>query len=49
MVRGGVILIHEYFSAYYKGVKEAVMTYEKQKGRLNLFPVGDGLSIGILF
>jgi len=49
MVKGGVILIHEYFSEYYKGVMEAVKTYEKQNGELNLFPIGDGLSIGILF
>jgi len=48
MVKGGVILIHDYFSKHYKGIKEAVREFEIMSGELNLFPVGDGLSLGIL-
>lgn len=47
MIKGGVILVHEYFSDSYRGVKEAVDGFSKKNG-LNLFPIGDGLSIGIL-
>lgn len=47
MVKGGVILIHDYFSEGYKGVKEAVKDFGSKNGKLPLFPIGDGLSIGI--
>jgi hypothetical protein len=46
MVKGGVILIHDYFSEGYKGVSDAVKEFNK-KNDLNVFPIGDGISIGI--
>jgi hypothetical protein len=49
MVRGGVVLIHDYFSDYYTGVKDAVKAFESCHKKLNKFPVGDGISIGIQF
>ncbi|MDR2695233.1 MAG: methyltransferase [Deltaproteobacteria bacterium] len=47
MATGGVILVHDYFSDEYKGVKAAVRECERAAGRLRLFPVGDLSSIGI--
>ena len=47
MVSGGVILVHDYFIDGYKGVIEAVKEFEKDR-KLNKFPIGDGVSIGIL-
>jgi len=48
MVSGGVILVHEYFSDSYKGVKQAVKDFAESKGGIRLFPIGDGMSIGVL-
>lgn len=48
MVDGGVILVHEYFSEYWKGVKKAVDEFAGKTAGVKLFPVGDGLSIGVL-
>jgi len=48
MVEGGIIVIHEYFSNSYKGVKVAVQEFESRVEGLRLFPIGDGLSLGIL-
>jgi len=47
MVKGGIILVHEYFSDSYRGVREAVTDFITGKDGLRLFPIGDGLSIGI--
>jgi hypothetical protein len=47
MVKGGVILIHDYFSEGFKGVKDAVNEFEKKHNRIDIFPIGDGISIGI--
>ena len=47
MVSGGVILIHDYFTNGYKGIKEAVKDFEIKVNKLQLFPIGDGLSVGI--
>ena len=47
MVAGGVILIHDYFTDGYKGVKEAVKEFDIKTKKLQLFPIGDGISIGI--
>ncbi|MDR0530751.1 MAG: macrocin-O-methyltransferase [Oscillospiraceae bacterium] len=47
MAKGGVILVHDYFSDEYAGVKKAVQTFEKANGRLSLFPIGDLFSLGI--
>jgi hypothetical protein len=47
MVNGGIILVHDYFSETYKGVKEAVLEFNKKAGGIKTFPIGDGISIGI--
>jgi hypothetical protein len=47
MEKGGIILVHDYFSEVYKGVKQAIVEYDKKVKGLKLFPVGDGISIGI--
>ena len=47
MVSGGIILVHDYFSEGYRGVKEAVKEFLKKNGEVRLFPIGDGISIGI--
>ena len=48
MSKGGCILVHDYFNPGYKGVKEAVMHFEAEQGKLVKFPIGDHCSIGIL-
>ena len=45
MVKGGVILIHDYFSTSCKGVRRAVKEFEDRIGNLHVFPIGDGLSV----
>jgi hypothetical protein len=47
MVSGGIILVHDYFSEIYKGVKRAINEFEKEREGIKLFPIGDGISIGI--
>ena len=47
MVDGGVILIHDYFGETFKGVKEAVNEFINERTDLQIFPVGDGISIGL--
>jgi O-methyltransferase len=47
MVDGGIILVHDYFSEGSKGVKEAVKIFSKKNRRIKLFPIGDGISVGI--
>ena len=47
MVKGGVILIHDYFAEACKGVKTAVKEFENKVGTLHVFPIGDSLSVGI--
>lgn len=47
MATGGVILVHDYFSDEYKGVSEAVVEFAG-KTALQLFPIGDLFSVGIL-
>jgi len=47
MVAGGIILVHDYFSDGYKGVKEAVKKFSEKIDDIKIFPIGDGISIGI--
>ena len=47
MERGGVILVHDYFSGAYKGVKKAVDEF-RQEELISVFPIGDGISIGLI-
>lgn len=48
LVKGGCILVHDYFNPGYKGVKEAVERFENENGGLIKFPIGDHCSIGII-
>lgn len=49
MVRGGVVLVHEYFSQGYVGVKEAVEEYLSENGAgVAKLPIGDNLSIALI-
>ncbi len=49
MVTGGVILIHDYFADNFRGVRQAVDEYMKNRKReeLRMMPIGDGISIAI--
>lgn len=49
MESGGCILLHDYFSGVFKGVKQAVDTFERERGiRISKTPIGDGCSIALL-
>lgn len=49
MENNGVILIHDYFTAFYHGVKKAIDDYEIEIGKgLVRLPIGDGISIAIV-
>lgn len=48
MVKGGILLIHDYFSDVYPNVRKAVDDFEKEHGRLLRFPIGDDISLGII-
>jgi len=47
MVESGIILVHDYFSEVYKGVKQAINEFSKKVDRIKIFPIGDGISVGI--
>lgn len=47
LVKGGTILVHDYFPDDYKGVKQAVADFQKNKD-IHLCSIGDGISIAIL-
>lgn len=49
MMHGGVVLIHDYFTEFYHGVREAVEKFEqKQNMKLVKMPIGDGISLAII-
>lgn len=48
MIPGGVILVHDYFSRFYTGIKSAVDDWLSDHKYLSL-PIGDSMSICILF
>ncbi|BAM12288.1 putative O-methyltransferase [Helicobacter cinaedi PAGU611] len=49
MVKGGVILCHEYFSQGYVGVREAVMEFiAESSDEIYTLPIGDNLSIALI-
>lgn len=49
MVKGGVILLHDYFNSALPGVKRAVKEFcEEKEGRINLLPIGDDCSIALV-
>ena len=49
MVKGGVILIHDYFSGSFEGVGAAVRDYYKDSKVHSLLPIGDWLSVAVRF
>ncbi len=49
MVDGGCILLHDYFSDVFQGVKQAVDIFEREQGiRIAKMPIGDGCSMALL-
>lgn len=48
MVAEGIILVHDYFSSQYLGVKKAVDDFVKIRNNLQLMPIGDTISIAII-
>lgn len=48
MVKHGVILVHEYFSQGYIGVKKAVDEFLQEYKNISFLPIGDSLSIAII-
>lgn len=48
MVKGGVILVHDYFAAGFRGVKAAVNDFNKANEH-KVIPIGDGLSVLLPF
>ena len=48
MVKGGVILVHDYYNKIFTGTTKAVDEYCKEHDVL-MHPIGDGLSIALLF
>lgn len=46
MANGGIILIHDYFSKAFHGVREAVKYYCKEN-KISYIPIGDTLSVAI--
>ena len=46
MLKGGVILIHDYFHPYYTGTKQAVDEF-CEKENIRCFPIGDAFSVAI--
>lgn len=49
MVKGGCILIHDYFTLGYGGVKQAVEDFKKEsKEEILVIPIGDAFSVAIM-
>ncbi len=49
MVNGGCILLHDYFSDVFQGVKQAVDTFEGERDiKVVKTPIGDGCSMALL-
>ena len=46
LVKGGILLIHDYFSKAFYGVKDAVKEY-CDKNEIKYLPIGDTLSVAI--
>ena len=48
-VRGGVLLVHDYYHAFLQGVRIAIDEYEKECGHEILkMPIGDGQSVALI-
>lgn len=49
MVRGGIIVLHDYFSDAYPNVRLAVEDFQKEtRSELRLCPVGDDISMAVI-
>lgn len=49
MVSNGCILLHDYFSDVFQGVRQAVDTFEREREiQITKVPIGDGCSIALL-
>ena len=48
MVRGGVVLVDDYFAGGYKGARQAVVDFTKINLDVKVFPIGDGNSVAVL-
>ena len=48
MKSGGVILLHDYYTNGYPGIKKAVEDFENVEGTLVKLPIGDDISIAII-
>ena len=48
LAEGGCLLVHDYYTPMYHGIKEAIGDFEKERGPLIKFPIGDHCSLGIL-
>ena len=48
MVSSGCILIHDYFTDNFTGVKRAVEEFLAENNKLYKLPIGDGISIAIV-
>lgn len=47
MVRGGVILVHDYFSSQYPSIKKVVRKFMEKHSDLNKMPIGDTMTIAL--
>lgn len=48
MVRGGVMLVHDYFGEHYPGVRKIVEQFMKKHPSLSKLPIGDLMTIAIV-
>ena len=50
MVKGGIILIHDFFSTEYAGVNKAIELFARETPEADnkFFPIGDDISIAII-
>lgn len=48
MTQGGIILIHDYFSKFYSGVKDGVDGWLRTHPKLQALPIGDNMSVTII-
>ena len=45
--KGGVVLVHDYFSGFFSGVKRAVDEWRESNPGFACIPIGDGLSVAL--
>lgn len=49
MVKGGVILVHDYYNETFSGTKKAVDEFLEKTGDVRMMPIGDGMSVALLY